>query len=587
MSLFNRTFCSYATLVALFALANQSFGQVEYEFQPTEGIADWNTDSNWLGDGTFVFVPDIDAVGGAGDTAYVGTDATAQISSLAPRVGQLNIDSSSVLIDQNGSLDTAISLGSSGAVILARPDSVLEMRDSATLNVGTVLSSVGEFHVYGPSVTATAAAGILMNGGTLGAHITSASHSTITTAGSADLSGTLLVDVSGVTPTQGMTWDLVTATGGIEKMFEQVVVENTPALTNGLQYQAVQSGNTAQLRVGATLVATVDRLSGDVTISNPVGTGFEIASYALRSAGGALSPAGAISFNDNGVSGTGWLGSPATNQLIAEVKPSSTYTMGMGQSVGLGAAYTVGLPPGGDDLTLDFTTTGGEVFSGIVEYTGPVNDFVLFVDPTDGSAALGNLSPFITAPDVTGYAVLSPGDQLTTGTWNTLESSGEAGSGWDASPALISALTETNLEGSFSFGLGVMADLGQIFTPAGTEDLQFLYTVAGDPTARVGTVIYGDIPTVTPILAGDYNNDNVVNLADYVVWRNNLGGSGLPNDVTPGSVTTEDYNIWKSNFGQTLSGAASVATVQSVPEPSTVALVGLLSLIGCTWRRRS
>ena len=583
MSLFYRNICLCTTLVALIASANRSCAQTEYVFQPTTGIADWNTDENWLGGDTFAFVPDADIA--AGDTAYVGTDATAQISSPAPRVGQLNVDSSTVLIDSTGSLETFVSSGSSGAVILARADSVLEMRDNAALTIGTVLSSVGHLHMYGPNVSLSADAGILMNGGTLGAHITGNSHGLITTAGSADLSGTLLVDVSGVTPTLGMTWDLVTATDGIDNMFEEVVVANTPALGPGLQYQAVLSGNTAQLQVGTTLVASVDRLTGEVSIQNPAGPGFEVASYALRSAAGSLNSGGAVSFNDNGVAGTGWLSSPATSQLVAEVKPSSDYTLETSESVGLGQAFSVGTAPAAEDLVLDFTTTGGQVYRGIVEYTGPVNDFVLFVDPSDGSAAMGNLSPFVNDPELTGYAIVSESEQLTAGGWGTLESSGEAGSGWDASPALASALAETNLESSFTFGYGRMASLGQVFTPAGTEDLQFLYTVAGEETPRVGTVVYGDIPTATPSLPGDYNDDDVVDLADYVVWRNNLGGSGLPNDVSPSSVTSADYAIWKANFGKTFVGAGSLSAVQSVPEPATVMLLGMLPLVGLIWRR--
>jgi autotransporter-associated beta strand protein len=53
---------------------------------------------------------------------------------------------------------------------------------------------------------------------------------------------------------------------------------------------------------------------------------------------------------------------------------------------------------------------------------------------------------------------------------------------------------------------------------------------------------------------GDYNEDGVVNSADYAVWRNHLGESTtLPNEneeaETPGVVDEEDYNFWRDNFG--------------------------------------
>ena len=46
---------------------------------------------------------------------------------------------------------------------------------------------------------------------------------------------------------------------------------------------------------------------------------------------------------------------------------------------------------------------------------------------------------------------------------------------------------------------------------------------------------------------GDYNNNGVVDAADYVLWRN---GGTLQNDPTPG-VQPGDYAVWRANFGKT------------------------------------
>jgi hypothetical protein len=46
---------------------------------------------------------------------------------------------------------------------------------------------------------------------------------------------------------------------------------------------------------------------------------------------------------------------------------------------------------------------------------------------------------------------------------------------------------------------------------------------------------------------GDYNNNGVVDAADYVLWRN---GGTLQNDPTPG-VQPGDYTVWRANFGKT------------------------------------
>ena len=50
---------------------------------------------------------------------------------------------------------------------------------------------------------------------------------------------------------------------------------------------------------------------------------------------------------------------------------------------------------------------------------------------------------------------------------------------------------------------------------------------------------------------GDYNDNDIVDAADYVVWRDRLNQSvTIPNDATPGTVTAADYTVWRSNFGR-------------------------------------
>ena len=105
-----------------------------------------------------------------------------------------------------------------------------------------------------------------------------------------------------------------------------------------------------------------------------------------------------------------------------------------------------------------------------------------------------------------------------------------------------------------------------------------------------------DTASLTVILAGDYNQNGVVDAADYTVWRDNLGANvALPNedpDQTPGWVTAEDYDVWKTHFGQT-AGSGSFAAVRhpqsdldrAIPEPATLALLLIGSAL-LTLRRR-
>jgi hypothetical protein len=96
---------------------------------------------------------------------------------------------------------------------------------------------------------------------------------------------------------------------------------------------------------------------------------------------------------------------------------------------------------------------------------------------------------------------------------------------------------------------------------------------------------------------GDYNNNGVVDAADYTVWRDHLGqtfqlNNENPGDGNPGVVDVNDYNYWKSQFGNSGSGAGSGALSEAgaVPEPSTISL-GVLALgaagVAALRRRRS
>ena len=72
---------------------------------------------------------------------------------------------------------------------------------------------------------------------------------------------------------------------------------------------------------------------------------------------------------------------------------------------------------------------------------------------------------------------------------------------------------------------------------------------------------------------GDYNGNGVVDAADYTVWRDNLGGSSLPNEgASFGDVDQEDYDFWVLHFGETSAGegGGAFAPAAAVPEPSAL-----------------
>jgi hypothetical protein len=85
-----------------------------------------------------------------------------------------------------------------------------------------------------------------------------------------------------------------------------------------------------------------------------------------------------------------------------------------------------------------------------------------------------------------------------------------------------------------------------------------------------------------PGLAGDYNNNGVVDAADYTVWRDHLNAPfNMANDITPGTVIQQDLQEWKDRFGKN-----SVSFGAGAPEPATWLLLGSSS-IALVLKRRS
>jgi PEP-CTERM motif len=86
----------------------------------------------------------------------------------------------------------------------------------------------------------------------------------------------------------------------------------------------------------------------------------------------------------------------------------------------------------------------------------------------------------------------------------------------------------------------------------------------------------GDI--VSEGLTGDYNDNGVIDAADYTTWRDVMtAGTGtLTNDPTPGTVDETDFDYWRAHFGEGSGGGAGVASA-AVPEP-TSALLALLAV---------
>jgi len=116
------------------------------------------------------------------------------------------------------------------------------------------------------------------------------------------------------------------------------------------------------------------------------------------------------------------------------------------------------------------------------------------------------------------------------------------------------------------------SELMQVFSPGGSFTATTSGTVAG------GTSGFNLAPLVVAGVAGDYNGNGVVDMADYVLWRK---GGPLQNDPTPG-IQAADYDFWRSHFGNTSGSGSSLGDGAAVPEPGilSLAVLGLLAVGG-------
>jgi hypothetical protein len=74
---------------------------------------------------------------------------------------------------------------------------------------------------------------------------------------------------------------------------------------------------------------------------------------------------------------------------------------------------------------------------------------------------------------------------------------------------------------------------------------------------------------------GDFNDDGIVDTADYVAWRNSYGQavtyfSGADGNGS-GSVDEADYALWRSRFGS--QAGATAAFGAAAPEPATLSVL--------------
>ena len=222
--------------------------------------------------------------------------------------------------------------------------------------------------------------------------------------------------------------------------------------------------------------------------------------------------------------------------------------------------------------------------------TPVVPEAMLTVNTVTGLVTLTNNSGIDLAMDA--YRLTSDNDTLNPSGWTSLDSKNLDGVGaWTELGSTTAELSEGFLGGSSIIASPATISFGTVYAGMGSEDatLTFEYHSPGDSVFRDIEIVFVDDPG----LQGDFNNDGIVDQADYTLWRNNLGNAdesaiGSNGDGANG-VDVADYQIWKANFGLSIPGSLATQTSQAVPEPASamLALIGVVLVLGSRnrWHR--
>jgi T5SS/PEP-CTERM-associated repeat protein len=108
------------------------------------------------------------------------------------------------------------------------------------------------------------------------------------------------------------------------------------------------------------------------------------------------------------------------------------------------------------------------------------------------------------------------------------------------------------------------------------ESLRYAFSL--NYSAGTGNDIAVTVASVS--LIGDYNSDGFVDAADYTVWRDAVGTSGVAYAGADGNgdgvVDEGDHAVWAAHYGASLEAAMA----QAVPEPAGVVLAVLTLIAG-------
>lgn len=241
---------------------------------------------------------------------------------------------------------------------------------------------------------------------------------------------------------------------------------------------------------------------------------------------------------------------------------------GIDTAAGESAILTFNVLVNDGELNVSFSDAGGSdpswVVNGITLERVDNTFLQVIIDPISGQTIVRNDTSEPISFD--GYQFVDSAPSLSVEDWFSLEDQGYDGGIWFEAGATENQLAELTNASEMTLAPGQLLYLGKLVDPQLVANLRFNYFRASTETLLPGIVTFSD-PGV-PALPGDYNGDLVVNLADYTIWRNNLGSIVDPFDSVDGNgngvVDNADYRLWKRNFGETAPAAFKTASFTAV-----------------------
>jgi hypothetical protein len=510
----------------------------------------WTNELNWS--------DDLAPLAFYGETALIDSGATAVV---------------------NSNLSTVLPDGGFPGGLTVSNNSKLQVNTGGVIGVVTGpdvmgaanFTSGGSLTISGASASFTSESLSFGGGGIFNPNITGAFQSAAVVNGVLAADGGILRPTFGITPTP-QSWviaDAESITGAFTLDASGITLGAGSVLRS-----SIQSGGNGQqlvLTYDRVLTLSVNADTGAVSMSSPSGTAITITGYSIESPAGELNPG---SWTPLATSlGGGWdTAGPATVNRLEElggpIPPANTTQASLAVNAtprALGNAYAADLPFGtvpSSDMSFKYVTAAGDFVDGVVEFTGlnAVNNLLVTVG-SDGFVTLKNSST--TTVNLRGYTIASQGGGLLEANWTSLDSQGVPGVDEALGGPTANFLSELvpSPNSPLELSPGETYQMGQIFNTAAAKDLELEFLMVGGS------------------LEGDFNGDGAVNLADYTVWRDNLGAaneSALSCNGNGGGVDATDYQLWKSNFGST--GGSGLEIMDGVVQYSTSPLAPLAGL---------